>query len=80
MDVSDGSREKAIHEKASQLVDTWWEQLKDELRDEGTTVNGIALPSYMTAGYTLYYKLKEFVESLGGFVAELEIDKDQGTE
>ena len=76
MIFSDGSREAKVAIRAKELLTKWMQELEAELSLEENVAEGIALPSYMTAGYTLHLHLKRFVESQGGFVTPMRTDGD----
>jgi len=66
MEVSDGTRERAIRDGAKDLMEKWTNEITTLLEKEADAVNGTAIPIYMTASYSMYLKLKKLVENLGG--------------
>lgn len=79
MEVSDGTRERAVQEKARALIEKWMDEMLATIeKEEGQTLNGTTLPAYMTAGLGLYTRLSQFVKAQGGTVTEVVMPKIKG--
>lgn len=59
-----------IKVRADKLFRKWVDELEAEAatEEEELAANSVVLQSYMTAGYTLYTKIKETLESMGGVI------------